>query len=173
MTVSKRQTPMRSSWMFAIRGNFCPRCRRRYTPAASSPAWCRRPIRCSVAWKRWRSSAFVDIGVEELLLRRYKPVPERLRPEDEMVAHTGYLVFARSIAGRARPGPLADQGTTSISGTPQGAGGDCRARTDPGRGKQGDRPQISAHAVAVMTPSVSASSSYAAFARVQRDRRAL
>ncbi len=44
-------------------------------------------------------NAFVDIDVEELLLRRYKPVPERLRPEDEMVAHTGYLVFARSIAG--------------------------------------------------------------------------
>lgn len=48
-------------------------------------------------------SAFADIGVEELLLRRYKPVPERLRPEDEMVAHTGYLVFARSIAGELDP----------------------------------------------------------------------
>jgi tRNA (adenine57-N1/adenine58-N1)-methyltransferase len=49
------------------------------------------------------ANAFADIGVEELLLRRYKPVPERLRPEDEMVAHTGYLVFARSIAERLDP----------------------------------------------------------------------
>ena len=41
---------------------------------------------------------FVDVAVEELLLRRYKTVPDRLRPEDEMVGHTGYLIFARSIA---------------------------------------------------------------------------
>jgi tRNA (adenine57-N1/adenine58-N1)-methyltransferase len=33
----------------------------------------------------------------EILLRFYKPVPQRLRPEDRMVAHTGYLVFARSV----------------------------------------------------------------------------
>ncbi len=48
-------------------------------------------------------AGFADIGVEELLLRRYKPVPERLRPEDEMVAHTGYLVFARLIAATLDP----------------------------------------------------------------------
>jgi len=41
---------------------------------------------------------FAEIEVEELLLRRYKPVAERLRPTDRMVAHTGYLVFARPIA---------------------------------------------------------------------------
>lgn len=46
---------------------------------------------------------FADITVEELLLRRYKAVPERLRPEDEMVAHTGYLVFARLVAGGLNP----------------------------------------------------------------------
>jgi len=40
---------------------------------------------------------FVEIIVEELLLRSYKPVPQRLRPVDRMVAHTGYLVFARVI----------------------------------------------------------------------------
>lgn len=40
---------------------------------------------------------FADISIEELLLRRYKPVPDRLRPEDNMVAHTGYLVAARPI----------------------------------------------------------------------------
>ena len=37
-----------------------------------------------------------DLEVVEILLRRYKPVSDRLRPEDRMVAHTGYLVFARN-----------------------------------------------------------------------------
>jgi tRNA (adenine57-N1/adenine58-N1)-methyltransferase len=40
---------------------------------------------------------FVDIAVEELLLRTYKPVPDRLRPDDTMNAHTGFLVFARLV----------------------------------------------------------------------------
>ncbi|NPA90064.1 MAG: tRNA (adenine-N1)-methyltransferase [Chloroflexi bacterium] len=39
---------------------------------------------------------FVLVTVEELLLRGYKPVANRLRPEDRMVAHTGYLIFART-----------------------------------------------------------------------------
>lgn len=42
-------------------------------------------------------NAFADIEVEELLLRRYKPVPDRLRPDDIMNGHTGFLVFARRI----------------------------------------------------------------------------
>ncbi len=46
------------------------------------------------------SSPFEDVEVLEILVRRYKPVPERLRPEDRMVAHTGFLVFARH-GGRA------------------------------------------------------------------------
>lgn len=37
------------------------------------------------------------IEVEELLLRQYKAVSARLRPMDRMVAHTGYLIFARAI----------------------------------------------------------------------------
>ncbi|MBU0702735.1 MAG: tRNA (adenine-N1)-methyltransferase [Chloroflexi bacterium] len=37
------------------------------------------------------------IEVEELLLRQYKAVPARLRPMDRMVAHTGYLIFARAL----------------------------------------------------------------------------
>jgi tRNA (adenine57-N1/adenine58-N1)-methyltransferase len=44
---------------------------------------------------------FGDIEVEELLLRAYKPVPERLRPADTMVGHTGYLIFARKIETEA------------------------------------------------------------------------
>jgi tRNA (adenine57-N1/adenine58-N1)-methyltransferase len=41
---------------------------------------------------------FGKIEVEELLLRPYKPVPDRLRPMDRMIAHTGYLVFARKVS---------------------------------------------------------------------------
>jgi tRNA (adenine57-N1/adenine58-N1)-methyltransferase len=37
------------------------------------------------------------IDVCEIHLRFYKPVAERLRPTDRMVAHTGYLIFARPI----------------------------------------------------------------------------
>jgi tRNA (adenine57-N1/adenine58-N1)-methyltransferase len=43
------------------------------------------------------NSNFGLIEVEELLLRPYKAVPARLRPMDRMVAHTGYLVFARAL----------------------------------------------------------------------------
>jgi tRNA (adenine57-N1/adenine58-N1)-methyltransferase len=39
--------------------------------------------------------SFTDVC--EIMLRYYKPVPERLRPTDRMVAHTGYLVFARKM----------------------------------------------------------------------------
>ena len=37
------------------------------------------------------------IEVEELMLRGYKTVPERLRPLDRMIGHTGYLLFARKF----------------------------------------------------------------------------
>ena len=42
-------------------------------------------------------SQFGDIEVCEILLRNYKPVAARLRPADRMVAHTGYLIFARRL----------------------------------------------------------------------------
>jgi tRNA (adenine57-N1/adenine58-N1)-methyltransferase len=41
---------------------------------------------------------FGHIEVEEVLVRPYKAVPGRLRPVDRMVAHTGYLVFARKVS---------------------------------------------------------------------------
>lgn len=40
---------------------------------------------------------FTDVEVVEILLRHYKTNPERLRPEDRMVAHTGYLIFAKKV----------------------------------------------------------------------------
>jgi len=50
---------------------------------------------------------FDFITVCEVLLRYYKPVPDRLRPQDRMVAHTGYLVFARPIV-KTPPPPAAE-----------------------------------------------------------------
>jgi len=44
---------------------------------------------------RQRKFAFVEVC--ELLLRYYKPEPARIRPTDRMVAHTGFLIFARRI----------------------------------------------------------------------------
>ena len=49
--------------------------------------------------------AFVDVC--EIILRYYKPVPERLRPTDRMIAHTGYLVFGRPMLP-AKDRPLGD-----------------------------------------------------------------
>ncbi len=40
---------------------------------------------------------FQGIEVAEILLRFYKPSAARLRPVDRMVAHTGYLIFARAV----------------------------------------------------------------------------
>ena len=39
--------------------------------------------------------AFVEVC--EIFLRYFQPIPNKLRPTDRMVAHTGFLVFARRI----------------------------------------------------------------------------
>ena len=44
-----------------------------------------------------RQGHFAFIEVCEILLRYYKPEPTRLRPTDRMVAHTGFLIFARRV----------------------------------------------------------------------------
>ena len=38
---------------------------------------------------------FDDLEVCEILIRRWKPIADRLRPDDRMVAHTGFLIFCR------------------------------------------------------------------------------
>ncbi|NJD59236.1 MAG: tRNA (adenine-N1)-methyltransferase [Anaerolineales bacterium] len=48
-----------------------------------------------------RRANFAFIEVCEILLRYYKAVADRLRPTDRMVAHTGYLIFARSVVTEA------------------------------------------------------------------------
>lgn len=44
-----------------------------------------------------RQANFAFVEVCETLLRFYQAEPSRLRPTDRMVAHTGYLIFARKI----------------------------------------------------------------------------
>ncbi len=44
-----------------------------------------------------RRANFAFIEVCEVILRYYKAVADRFRPTDRMVAHTGYLIFARSV----------------------------------------------------------------------------
>lgn len=39
--------------------------------------------------------AFADVEVEEIFVRRWKALADRLRPDDRMIAHTGFLIFAR------------------------------------------------------------------------------
>jgi tRNA (adenine57-N1/adenine58-N1)-methyltransferase len=43
------------------------------------------------------SRSYGLVEAEELLLRSYRTIPTRVRPDDQMVAHTGYLVFARAV----------------------------------------------------------------------------
>lgn len=44
-----------------------------------------------------RRTQFAFVEVCELLLRYYKTNPSRIRPADRMVAHTGFLIFARKM----------------------------------------------------------------------------
>jgi tRNA (adenine57-N1/adenine58-N1)-methyltransferase len=52
-----------------------------------------------------RREGFEFVEVCEVLLRYYKPVPERLRPTDRMVAHTGFLIFGRPVVRSTSPPP--------------------------------------------------------------------
>ncbi len=36
-----------------------------------------------------------DIAVKEIFIRDFKTLPDRVRPEDRMVAHTGFIIFSR------------------------------------------------------------------------------
>jgi tRNA (adenine57-N1/adenine58-N1)-methyltransferase len=47
-----------------------------------------------------RKNHFAFIEVCEIMLRHYKAEPDRFRPADRMVAHTGYLIFARPVLRR-------------------------------------------------------------------------
>ncbi len=55
-------------------------------------------------------TGFADICVEEALVRNYKPVPDRLRPDDSMVGHTVFMISARPIVDREEPGRWLSEG---------------------------------------------------------------
>lgn len=50
-----------------------------------------------------KKNKFAFIEVCEVMLRHYKSDPARIRPTDRMVAHTGYLMFARKIEPSSDP----------------------------------------------------------------------
>ncbi|MBK9207794.1 MAG: hypothetical protein IPL71_05630 [Anaerolineales bacterium] len=50
-----------------------------------------------------KKNNFAFIEVCEIILRHYKSDPARIRPTDRMVAHTGYLMFARKIEPSTDP----------------------------------------------------------------------
>ena len=62
--------------------------------------------------------AFTDVC--EIILRYYKPVPERFRPTDRMVAHTGFLIFSRKMLAEVEIDPLngniAEEDTLDLAG---------------------------------------------------------
>jgi tRNA (adenine57-N1/adenine58-N1)-methyltransferase len=69
-----------------------------------------------------RRNKFAFLEMCEVLLRYYKPEPSRLRPTDRMVAHTGYLVFARRIEPSTDPRAadlLAEAGMLSLLDSPE------------------------------------------------------
>jgi tRNA (adenine57-N1/adenine58-N1)-methyltransferase catalytic subunit len=49
----------------------------------------------SAALAGMKSMGFADLEVVEIIIRLYKTVPARLRPEDRLTPHTGYLLFGR------------------------------------------------------------------------------
>lgn len=56
-----------------------------------------------------RQERFAFIDVVEVLLRYYQAEPDRFRPVDRMIAHTGFLIFARPVSSEL-PDGLADEG---------------------------------------------------------------
>lgn len=42
------------------------------------------------------------LEIEEIIRRSYKTIPERIRPDDQMVGHTGFLIFARAVEREER-----------------------------------------------------------------------
>jgi len=48
---------------------------------------------------RLKAERFIFVEVCEILIRFYKTDWERIRPTDRMVAHTGFLIYGRSVLG--------------------------------------------------------------------------
>ncbi len=48
------------------------------------------------------------VEVEEMIWRDYKVVPDRIRPNDRIVGHTGYLIFARKVIWQLGEPPIGE-----------------------------------------------------------------
>jgi tRNA (adenine57-N1/adenine58-N1)-methyltransferase len=48
------------------------------------------------------------------MLRHYKPIATRLRPTDRMVAHTGYLIFARPVTAEVAGEMFAEEPVSAV-----------------------------------------------------------
>jgi tRNA (adenine57-N1/adenine58-N1)-methyltransferase len=65
-----------------------------------------------------QKGGWIQLEAQEFLQRSYKTVPERLRPDDRMVGHTGYLVFARKVdMGFAPPQSTEPKDSDELEGT--------------------------------------------------------
>ncbi len=61
-----------------------------------------------------RRNMFAFIEVLEIIMRFYKPEPDRLRPTDRMIAHTGFLIFARPVLAALKTDVSADEETSLL-----------------------------------------------------------
>lgn len=77
--------------------NYIPHCHKSLLGSGNIAIVCPTTNQVQLVLKELHGHAFVDIEVWESLLRQYKPVPDRLRPFDRMVAHTAFMVFARKV----------------------------------------------------------------------------
>ncbi len=66
--------------------------------------------------KALHSRRWFLVETEELLLRQYKTVPQRMRPNEQMVGHTGFLVFTRSVIDSGADGPDVDEDDEPVLG---------------------------------------------------------
>jgi tRNA (adenine57-N1/adenine58-N1)-methyltransferase len=78
---------------------FLPQVRKALVPGGTLGAFLPTTNQVSRLLQGLRDHDFGMLDVCEIILRFYKVVPQRVRPVDRMVAHTGYLVFARRLEG--------------------------------------------------------------------------
>ncbi|MFN2198585.1 MAG: tRNA (adenine-N1)-methyltransferase [Anaerolineales bacterium] len=89
--------------------DFLPQVRRALAPGKPFGALLPTTNQISRLLNAFTEHAFGFVEVCEIMLRFYKPVPERLRPADRMVGHTGFLIFARpSLEGAPLTASLHD-----------------------------------------------------------------
>jgi tRNA (adenine57-N1/adenine58-N1)-methyltransferase len=77
--------------------DYLPQVRQALLPGGTLGAFLPTTNQVSRLLQGLRDHDFAMLDVCEIILRFYKIVPQRVRPVDRMVAHTGYLVFGRRI----------------------------------------------------------------------------